>query len=55
MLIRDFRGANALDWDKMEGLLPAVEAQGQADGGDRRFAHHASPNAALRSCSVSRS
>lgn len=24
MLIRDFRGANALDWDKMEGLLPAV-------------------------------
>ena len=24
MLIRDFRGANALDWDKMEGLVPAV-------------------------------
>lgn len=24
MLIRDFRGANALDWDKMEGLLPTV-------------------------------
>jgi hypothetical protein len=24
MLIRDSRDINALDWDKMDGLLPAI-------------------------------